>query len=172
MSYRELIYWRRGFSYDRKNVGDRIAIETYRILMHYTSENRNCRVGAYLSKTWFSEFYSLQQLFPDFETFINIATSDKKIVNSDAPQIFKDLNGVSFYEEIESVMKLKWPIYFEFQSQSLINKIFGYNFKNAMSLMIEPDDIISLEGESLDSFRIKIKDFVLDIRFRNQICIK
>ncbi|ULC60825.1 hypothetical protein MBM09_07450 [Flaviramulus sp. BrNp1-15] len=171
MSKRNLKYWNRGFSYHKNRIGNRVIIETYRILMHYTSENPNCRVGVYLTKTHFSEFYTLEQIFPEFDRFIEIATTDKKVIDSDLPQFLKEINGIAFYEQIQSVMKLKWPIYFQYQSQNLISKIIGYNFKNSLDFKINPDEIKSLEGESLDSFRIKVKDSTLDIRFRNQISI-
>lgn len=172
MSKRNLIYWKRGFSYHKELIGNRVAIEAYRILMHYTSENPNCRVGTYLFKSNFSEFFSLEKLFPEFDIFIAIATSNEKTINSSLPQFLKDIHGISFYEEVESVMKLERPIYFEYQSKSLIRRLFGYNFKDSFRFKICPNKIQSLEGESLDSFRLKVKESILDIRFRNQISIK
>lgn len=171
MSYRNLAYWNRHFSYDRERIGDRIVVEVYRALKHYTFENQHCRAGAYISNGFSSDFYSLQRMIPNSATFEKIINSEDKVFDTYDVDFLNDINGLTKYNDIELVLKLKRHIYFEYQSKRVFNDIFGYKFKNVIGLEIKPENILSLEGSSLDNFKIKTTSFTIDIRFRNLITI-
>jgi hypothetical protein len=143
----------------------------YRILIAYTSIHSNCRVGAYLSPKGYSEFYSLQQIIPNFDMFSEVAEKKHSILNDIYTESFKVTFGATFYEQIEEVWKLERPILFEYIPKSMVNEIIGYNFKSAFSVKINPSDIKALSGDSIRSFCIKIKDYSLIIRFNKYISI-
>lgn len=166
-------YWRGGFYYDRSHVlRNNVAIQTYKLLMHYTEIHKNCRVGCYLMTNGFTKFYSLKQLIPLFDLFADVAENDKQLSSDSYPEFIKNITGATFQEQIEQVWRLKHPIRFEFNSKSLWSEIFSYDFGNAISINIDPDDISEVEGQSLDFFKISIKYYIIDIAFRDKITIK
>ncbi|MDC7997023.1 hypothetical protein [Gilvibacter sediminis] len=169
MSKRDLIYWRRGFNYTREDHGYRVIIETYRLLSHYCEENTNCRFGGYFIKKSFSEFYSFNQLTPSFDSFIQFANSDELMVDSRETDFFKELNGTNFLVEVQDALKLKRPMRFEYSTKNFINDILGYKFNSPMSIIIEPQEILCVEGENLDSFRVITERFSIKVNFRYDI---
>jgi hypothetical protein len=175
MNPENLWYWRRGFNYNRSHViENKVAVEVYRILIHYTAVHKNCRVGAYLSKSSFSEFCPLSQIISNFDFFSEVATTKKKVLPDIYPEHIKDIWGPTFHEQVENVWRLQWPIWFEYESKCWVKEIFGYKFNRAdkaFSLKIAPEDIKELTGDSLRNFSIGIKDYTLRVNFGNEISI-
>jgi hypothetical protein len=173
MSLGDIRYWQRRFSYDRSHIiKNKVAIEVYRILIHYTRIHKNCRVGAYIAKSFASEFYSLDQLIPNFDAFSEVAISQTNILPNKYPDYIKNLWGPTCYESMEAVWQLKYPIWFEFESKSWYKSFLGYKLgRNSLGIKIDPSDINALTGESLRYFKISIKDYCLEVRFGDEIRI-
>lgn len=163
-----ICYWGRGFYYDRSHViKNNVAIQTYKILMNYTEIHKNCRVGCYLMVNGFSEFFPLKQLITPFDLFAEAAEHDKQL----AIESFPD-RGYPTVAQLEKVWRLKYPIRFEFTSKSIWGDLFGYDFSKAMAIAIDPDDISELEGHSLNSFKITVKYYIIDVAFGDSITVR
>ena len=167
----DYIYWSRGFNYERKKIGNRVILESYKILIYFTAVNNNFRVGVYLNTYSNVKFYSLKRIIPNFTFFEEVMDSNQKILKNDIPQILKDINGLNIYDDIESILKLESPIILQYQSKTIINDFIGYKFNNPLSIVIEPHKILSVKGNSLKSFIISMHDFNIEISFGNQIKI-
>ena len=168
----DLIYWRRGFNYDRSHIfPNKVVVETYRILIDYCEVHRHCRAGAYLMVNSSSRFYPLGQMLSNFDLFSNIATGQKKISENEVPDLLEDIFPL-LNEQLLKVFQLKHPIYLEFESQNFLSKMFGYKFHKPISLRIEPSEISYLRGTSLGNFEIGLTNYCVDIHFRDQINIK
>lgn len=173
MSVENLKYWTKGFSFDRNHVvKNKVTIEVYRILMHYTVVHNNVRVGAYLYKSGFSQFYPLQQIIHNFDLFFEVASGNTNLKDSYYPDYIKDTTGFTLKDQIETVWKLEYPIWLEVESVNLYDQLFGYKFKRPIRVKIEPNDIVSLDGRSLGDFAITIRDYKIEVAFRNNISIK
>jgi hypothetical protein len=104
MSYRDLIYWRKGFNFSRSTHGDRVAVEAYRLLYHYTWENPNCRAGTVIDRVGVvNSFYTIHQLIPEFDRFESKAMYQDDYINHDNDPL-RSLMGLSFYDEIEDFL--------------------------------------------------------------------
>lgn len=114
-----LNFWKRGFTYEKNHIiENNAAIQTYKILMHFTEINKNCRVGCYISVNGFSEFFSLNKLIPSFDIFADVASNTKQIGIEEIPDFIKQLTHSAHKETISQIWKLKHPIAFEFCSKS------------------------------------------------------
>lgn len=161
-------YWGRGFYYDRSHgIRNNVAIQTYKILANYTDIHKNCRVGCYLMVGAFSKFFSLSQLITPFDLFASSAENDKKVIMDSYPQ---DVYPTA--AQLNAVWRLKYPICFEIASKSMWGEAFGYDFNKAMAIAIDPDDISELEGESLNSFKITVKYYIIDVAFGDKITVR
>ena len=172
MSFRDLIYWRKGFNFSRSTHGDRVAVEAYRLLYHYTWENPNCRAGIFIEKFGeFQKFYTVHQLIPSFDHFYQKAIFQEDYISQENDFI-SDLTGQSFQDEIEKFQRLRSYIRIEFEPKSSIKSLLGYKFKNSVGVIINPKEIITVEGTSLDSFKIQVKDYEIEVAFRTQVSIR
>ncbi|MEQ8683642.1 MAG: hypothetical protein RIE86_00040 [Imperialibacter sp.] len=166
-------YWAGGFNFDRTHITrNKVAIQTYKLLMHYTKAHKNCRVGCYLMYDSFSTFYGLSQLIPSFDSFADVAENNKQVLKDSYPNFIKDATGITFHEQVEKVWRLKYPICFEFTTKTFLGDVFGYGFKHSLTVKIFPEKISKLEGESMDSFRLTTDSFLIDIAFGKQITIQ
>jgi hypothetical protein len=173
MTYYKPGLWSGGFNYDRSHpTRNKVAIQTYKILIHYTQVHKNCRVGAYLSVRGFSEFYPLRHLIPNFDAFAEVAEKDLTVSPRTYYGFKKNSTGTYFQEQVEEVWRLKYPIYFEIMPKTSWKNFFGYSFNRPFKIKINPSDINQLEGLSLDSFTIMIKDYQIKVKFRDEISIE
>ncbi len=173
MNPEHLHYWRRGISFDRNHIiPNKVAVETIRLLMAYTQVHKNVRAGVYLNNSGFSKFYTLKQVIDNFDLFHEVASSGKSFLADNYPPEIKAAFGPTFSNQIEDVWLLKWPLYIEHESIDWLKNIAGYNFKRPFRIKIHPKDIEYLEAKSLGEFRIGIKNFEIEVVFRNQISVR
>ncbi len=172
MSFRNLIYWEKGFNFSRSTHGDRVAIEAYRLLYHYTWENPNCRAGIFIEKFGeFQKFYTIHQLIPSFDHFYQKAMFQENYIDQ-SNDFIRDLTGLSFQDEIEKFQRLRSYIRIEFEPKSSLKSLLGYKFKNALCIVINPEEIMQVVGNSLDSFKIQVKGYEIEVAFRTQVSIR
>lgn len=139
--------------------------------MHYTAVHKNCRVGAYIHRASISEFVPLKQIIPWFDFFVDVVETNFDYTQEKYFKLIDKIGESRYSKQVEKVWRLESPIWFEFETKTLTKKIFGYTFKKPFQVRINPNDIESLEGSSLSQFRIKVKDFCLSVRFRDQVQI-
>lgn len=170
MSKRDLIYWTKGFNFSRNHHGDRVVVEAYRLLSHYTEENPNCRVGKFIEKIGENpRFFSIREMTEDtFEILVQRVLYPPPQEDPDDPWQ-RPVSG--FKKTIDDFLSLKSGVLFQYESKSSFKDIFGYKFRESISLILNPNDIIQVEGNSLDDFYIKFSNCYLEVCFRDQISI-
>jgi hypothetical protein len=172
MKVDSLIYWRKGFCFNISDHShDRVVIETFRLLIYYTSIHKNFRIGAYLTKSFYSEFYPLTKIITNFDFFSEFVINKDWHFQEKYPPSIKEAFGPTLADQVENVWRLEYPIWLEYESKYWLKDLLGYSFNNPLAIKFNPSEIISLEGDSLNSFKIAIKDFILEIRFGNRISI-
>ncbi len=173
MNPENLIYYKKGFLFDRSHIlENKVAVEVYKLLMYYTMVNRNVRVGAYLSNSHFTKFVSLHQMIPNIDRFSEFAYEIPELSNCFIPEYIKNITGPTINEQIESVWRLEHPIWLEIETITRFKNIFGYKFKNSLTIMFKPEDIVALEGSSLRTFKITLKTYSIDVWRRTRITIE
>lgn len=108
----------------------------------------------------------------NFDMFSTIASEKKKTLSDYYPEYIKKAFGPTLNEQIEKVYQLDYPIYFQFESKNMLKDIVGYKFIKPLSFKIDPNDIEYLRGNSLGSFEIGLKGYVIAVHFRDMITIQ
>lgn len=164
-------YWRREFEFTREEHGDRVAIEAYRILWHYTLENPNCRAGRnFVVGVGGGEFYSLNRLVgEDFKLFEEHAL--KQVYKPATPdeEFLNNMNG--YTDDFMKFFSLQNGLNFYHQPRSLWKTLRGYKFDYAFRFYFEPCEITAVRGSSLNCFSIEFENYCLDVWDRHNVSI-
>jgi len=68
-------------------------------------------------------------------------------------------------------VEAKSSICFEYVGKSFLNDLFGYNFKSAFCIKINPKEITKVEGISLQHFSLHFSDVYLKIMFGRHVSL-
>ncbi|RYE37617.1 MAG: hypothetical protein EOP48_28440 [Sphingobacteriales bacterium] len=170
MSVRDSIYWKKGFSFSRSQHGRRVAVEAYRLLRDYTVANRNCRVGSHINIFGRNlRFLSLSQITGGkFDFFCDKALYGRPEYSGGELHV-DEMEGIN--NDVAEVLYLECPIQFQVESKSYWKEFTRYSFKNPIIIVVDPAEIIKVEGSSLDDFCIQFKGFCIDVSFRERIAV-